>query len=150
MKALIFVRTSTEKQSTDDQKRELVEFCKSEGYDDIVCVERQGASAAKVDDEYREMVAEVKEKIESGRKKVEELGRKKERIIESYVDGVITRKDRDTRLLKVEDDVRDHLDTISLLQGKREGILGIFEKNIISLCFLLSNITLFFAKIIKK
>ena len=73
-------------------------------------------------------LAAIEEKIESGRKKVEELGRKKERIIESYVDGVITRKDRDIRLLKVEDDVRDHLDTISLLQGKREGILGIFEK----------------------
>lgn len=63
MKALIMVRTSTEAQSIEDQKRELIEFCKSEGYDNIECVERQGASAAKVDDEYRQMIDEVKEKI---------------------------------------------------------------------------------------
>ena len=52
-KVLIMVRTSTESQSTEDQKKELIDFCLSEGYrrKDIVCVEKQGASAAKVDDE---------------------------------------------------------------------------------------------------
>lgn len=64
-KVLIFVRTSTDSQSTEDQKRELIEFCKSEGYEDIVCVERQGASAAKVDDEYRSMVDEVKDIVDT-------------------------------------------------------------------------------------
>ena len=65
-KVLIMVRTSTDSQSTEDQKRELIDFCISEGYRrrDIVCVERQGASAAKVDDEYREMIDEVKRMIE--------------------------------------------------------------------------------------
>lgn len=57
------VRTSTESQSTEAQREELVQFCKEEGYDDIVCVERQGASAAKVDEEYRQMIEEVKSKI---------------------------------------------------------------------------------------
>ena len=59
------VRTSTESQSTEDQKKELIDFCLSEGYKrkDIVCIEKQGASAAKVDDEYREMIDEVKRMI---------------------------------------------------------------------------------------
>lgn len=66
-KVLIMVRTSTESQSTEDQKKELIDFCLSEGYrkKDIVCVEKQGASAAKVDDDYREMIDEVKSRIES-------------------------------------------------------------------------------------
>lgn len=59
------VRTSTESQSTEDQKKELIDFCISEGYKrkDIICIEKQGASAAKVDDEYREMIDEVKRMI---------------------------------------------------------------------------------------
>ena len=65
MKALIMVRTSTDAQSTEDQKKELIAFCKQEGYDDIVCVEKQGASAAKEDDEYRAMIDEVKHTIET-------------------------------------------------------------------------------------
>ena len=65
-KVLVMVRTSTELQSTSDQKKEMIEFCKSEGYEekDIVVVERQGASAAKVDDDYREMIDEVKRLVE--------------------------------------------------------------------------------------
>lgn len=59
------VRTSTDAQSTEDQKKELIAFCKQEGYDDIVCVEKQGASAAKEDDEYRAMIDEVKHTIET-------------------------------------------------------------------------------------
>ena len=64
-KVLIMVRTSTESQSTEDQKKELIDFCISEGYKrkDIICIEKQGASAAKVDDEYREMIDEVKRMI---------------------------------------------------------------------------------------
>ena len=65
-KVLIMVRTSTEAQSTEDQKKELIEFCKSEGYNEknIICIEKQGASAAKVDDDYRAMIDEVKAKVE--------------------------------------------------------------------------------------
>ena len=64
-KVLIMVRTSTETQSTEDQKKEMFDFCRQEGYSDIVCVEKQGASAAKVDDDYREMIDEVKSRIEA-------------------------------------------------------------------------------------
>lgn len=68
-KVLIMVRTSTDKQSTEDQKKELIQFCVDEGYkrENIVCIEKQGASAAKVDDEYRQMIDEVKSRIEHDR-----------------------------------------------------------------------------------
>ena len=68
-KIIVMVRTSTEAQSTEDQRREMLDFCKSEGYgeDSIVWVEKQGASAAKVDDDYRAMIDEVKRKVEEDR-----------------------------------------------------------------------------------
>lgn len=66
-KILIMVRTSTEKQSIDDQHREMLEFCKAEGYaeDDMVWIEEQGASAAKVDSTYREMIDRIKASIDA-------------------------------------------------------------------------------------
>ena len=66
-KILIMVRTSTEKQSIDDQHIEMLEFCKTEGYaeKDMVWIEEQGASAAKVDNTYRGMIDRIKSAIES-------------------------------------------------------------------------------------
>ncbi len=65
-KVLIMVRTSTEVQSIEDQHNEMLEFCKGEGFaeKDMVWVEEQGASAAKVDDTYRAMIDRVKEEVE--------------------------------------------------------------------------------------
>lgn len=63
-KVIVMVRTSTEAQSTADQKKEMEEFCHSEGWKNIVWVEKQGASAAKVDDDYRAMIDEVKRNVE--------------------------------------------------------------------------------------
>ena len=60
------VRTSTDRQSTEEQHKEMEDFCISEGYkkNQIVWVEEQGASAAKVDDAYRAMIEQVKAKVE--------------------------------------------------------------------------------------
>lgn len=64
-RVIAMVRTSTDRQSTVDQRNEMIEFCKSEGYDEseIELVETQGASAYKVDDEYQAMIARVKDII---------------------------------------------------------------------------------------
>ena len=64
-KVLIMVRASTEKQSVEDQHNEMVEFCRREGYadKDMVWIEERGASAAQVNEKYRLMIEEVKEKI---------------------------------------------------------------------------------------
>lgn len=66
-KVIVMVRTSTDKQSTEEQHREMEEFCIQEGWskDSIVWVEEQGASAAKVDDTYRAMIDQVKSHVEA-------------------------------------------------------------------------------------
>lgn len=66
-KVLIMVRASTEKQSVEDQHNEMAEFCRQEGYadNDMVWIEERGASAAKVNEKYRQMIDEVKSSIES-------------------------------------------------------------------------------------
>lgn len=63
MKALVMVRASTEAQSIEDQHNEMLKFCQDEGYDDIVFVEDKGASAIKLNDQYRLMIDQVKEEI---------------------------------------------------------------------------------------
>ena len=63
MKALIMVRVSTEAQKLEDQHREMEVFCKNEGYDELVFVEDRGASAIKLNDQYRLMIEQVKDEI---------------------------------------------------------------------------------------
>ncbi len=66
MKRVIgWVRTSTDKQELDDQKKELAEFLATEGYkeDEIEWISKKGASAAKMDDEYQAMVESMKQTV---------------------------------------------------------------------------------------
>ena len=64
-RVIAMVRTSTTKQSIEDQHNEMVEFLRSEGYKEpeIEWVETQGASAAKEDEAYLAMIAKIKELI---------------------------------------------------------------------------------------
>jgi DNA invertase Pin-like site-specific DNA recombinase len=64
MKALVMTRVSTETQKLEDQHREMEVFCHDEGYDELVFVEDKGASAIKLNDQYRLMISQVKEEIE--------------------------------------------------------------------------------------
>ena len=66
-RVIAMVRTSTDKQSVEDQHNEMVEFCQSEGFkaSEIEWVETQGASAAKEDDAYLAMIAKIKDLIET-------------------------------------------------------------------------------------
>jgi DNA invertase Pin-like site-specific DNA recombinase len=63
MKCLVMIRVSTDRQQLDDQHREMVEFCKNEGYTELVFVEDKGASAIKLNDSYQAMISQVKESI---------------------------------------------------------------------------------------
>lgn len=67
MKALVMIRVSTETQKVEDQHNEMVRFCNDEGYDELVFVEDKGASAIKLNDQYRLMIDQVKEEIEKDR-----------------------------------------------------------------------------------
>lgn len=64
-KILVFLRVSTEVQELDNQRKEMVDFCKGYGYTDIIFVEGKGASAIKINDEYIEMYEEVKKHIDN-------------------------------------------------------------------------------------
>ena len=66
-RVIAMVRASTVKQSIEDQHNEMVEFLASEGYkeSEIDWVEEQGASAAKVDEPYKAMIAKVKSIVET-------------------------------------------------------------------------------------
>lgn len=63
MKALVMIRVSTVSQELVDQHKEMEVFCRDEGYDELVFVEDKGASAIKLNDQYRLMIDQVKEEI---------------------------------------------------------------------------------------
>lgn len=65
MKAILFLRCSTEKQELESQKKETLEYAKSLKYDEFIFVGKVGASAYKVNKLYQEMVEEMKHLIET-------------------------------------------------------------------------------------
>lgn len=64
-KVLCIVRSSTEAQEIESQKKELIEFCKSKGFadDDMVFIEAQGASARSCNKKYLHMLEDIKNTI---------------------------------------------------------------------------------------
>jgi len=65
-KVIIIIRTSTTKQEVESQKKEVFEFAKLDGYseDNIIPIGGEGASAIKLDDEYRYNMQRVYETIQ--------------------------------------------------------------------------------------
>ena len=78
-------------------------------------------------EQYLQELGVVDEKINAGLEKLKIIQGKKDRIAENYEDGLISKKTRDLRLLKVQDEVRAHQEYLSSLQGKREAIAGLLE-----------------------
>lgn len=64
-KILCIVRASTEKQETESQKEELVDYCKTLGFtdSDMEFIEVAGASARKLNDKYLQMLEDIKSTI---------------------------------------------------------------------------------------
>lgn len=64
-KILCIVRASTEKQETESQKEELVDYCKTLGFTDcdMEFIEVAGASARKQNDKYIQMLEDIKSTI---------------------------------------------------------------------------------------
>lgn len=59
---LCIIRASTEKQETESQKKELVEYCKAKGFveDEMAFIEVAGASARKLNKKYIQMLEDIK------------------------------------------------------------------------------------------
>lgn len=53
MKAIIWIRTSTKEQSIEDQERDLRSWALSKGYNELTVIGKQGASAIKMDEQYK-------------------------------------------------------------------------------------------------
>ena len=62
MKILCVIRSSTARQETESQKREMIAFCKSKGFADeqMVFIEVAGASARKLNKAYIQMLEDIK------------------------------------------------------------------------------------------
>ena len=78
-------------------------------------------------EEYRKNLEVLEEKIREGERKMEEFAAKKERIVESYMDGLIDRKTRDFRLLKTKKDELHQQDSISALNDRKRALVGLLE-----------------------
>lgn len=68
MKAIGIIRTSTERQEIESQRKEVVDFIRRDGVkqSDIVIIGEAGASAIKLDEKYRENIEKVYRLIERG------------------------------------------------------------------------------------
>ena len=77
--------------------------------------------------EYKKELKVVKEKLKEVSRKIADFGLKKDRIIESYLDGLIDKKNRDLRLLKLSYEVRDHTDRESVLKARKIALERMLE-----------------------
>jgi len=68
MKVIALIRTSTESQEVDSQRKELIDFILHDGVkvDDIIVVGGAGASAIKVDEEYKKNMNEIYRLVNGG------------------------------------------------------------------------------------
>ena len=141
MKALVMIRVSTEAQELVDQHREMEVFCRDEGYDELVFVEDKGASAIKLNDQYRmrmdrekkdrfEKELEVlREKVSATQKKLDGLDEKLCRINELYIEGMISKEEFKNRQNKTLSEGKRYKDTILSYNEQIGGILQLLEGN---------------------
>ena len=77
--------------------------------------------------EYWKELQVTDEKIKEAEKKMGDFTVKKDRIVDTFLEGLIDKKTRDLRLSKLQDDIRVHHEYLSSLQGKRRAIAGMLE-----------------------
>ena len=76
---------------------------------------------------YRKELEVLDGKIAACEVKGIEFDGKKERIIDSYIEGKISKENRDLRLEKIQDNIRVHREHLTSLQGKRRAIARMLE-----------------------
>lgn len=130
MKCILLVRVSTEKQSFDEQEKELFNLAKSDGYldDDIIAVSYK-ESAIKLKEEERAGLNQMKQLIENGdinRVYAWEISRiaRKKNILFNVLDYLTTKKIQLTikepklNLLTVDGEVDDNAETMFTLYAQ--------------------------------
>ena len=79
-------------------------------------------------EEYGKELEIVEEKIAAARKKMDEFVQKKDRILDTYMEGLIDKNTRDLRLKKLQDEVSVQSDNLSSLEAKKRAIMGMLEE----------------------
>lgn len=76
---------------------------------------------------YNERLEVIEQKINTINSIIAESDTKKKRIIDTYLEGYIDKKERDLRLSKLQDDIVVHQKDLSGLNEERSAILGLLE-----------------------
>lgn len=76
---------------------------------------------------YNERLEVIAQKIKAINNIISESDTKKKRIIDTYLEGYIDKKERDLRLSKLQDDILIHQKDLSGLEEEKTAILGLLE-----------------------
>ena len=76
---------------------------------------------------YNERLEVIEQKINTINGIISESDTKKKRIIDTYLEGYMDKKERDLRLSKLQDDISIHKKEINALEEERGAILGLLE-----------------------
>lgn len=79
-------------------------------------------------DKYLKQIDVIDQKIMSFNGRIAETAEKKQRIIDTYLEGFIDKKTRDSRLSKVDSDAVAYQREINSLEEEKAGILGLLDK----------------------
>lgn len=77
--------------------------------------------------QYNERLEVIKQKIKTINVIIAESDTKKKRIVDTYLEGYIDKKERDLRLSKLQDDILIHQKELSALNEEKSAILGLLE-----------------------
>lgn len=76
---------------------------------------------------YIERIGIIDRKISTLTEKIGEYDVKKQRIVDTYLEGLIDKENRDLRLSKLQDDILAHQKEMSGLESEKRSILGLLE-----------------------
>lgn len=79
-------------------------------------------------EKYINQIEIIDQKIASFGGKISETNEKKQRIVDTYLEGFIDKKIRDSRLSKVDNDALVYQKEINALEEEKKGILGLLDK----------------------
>lgn len=76
---------------------------------------------------YNERLEVIEQKIKTINVVIEESDTKKKRIVDTYLEGYIDKKERDLRLSKLQNDILTHKKDLSALNEEKSAILGLLD-----------------------
>ena len=76
---------------------------------------------------YQDRIVVIDQKLSTLNENIIETSTKKQRIVDSFIEGYIDKKDRDLRLSKLQDDILIYQKEINTLEEERKAILGLLE-----------------------